>query len=105
MLIGFYKRRLEYVFRHIGTSSHAKCMSVQRIAVAGYQNRKRILVTSQNLGDNFLIGIDLRRRCIRRRASSAQHLSTLILQRCGCHLHLPSVTPLPARAKAQMATG
>jgi hypothetical protein len=54
-------------------------MSVQRIAIARYQNREGILVTSQDLGNDLLIGIDSRRRGIRRRSSSAQRLGTLIL--------------------------
>ena len=32
----------------------------------------------------------------RRRALRTQCLGSLILQRCGCHLHLPNVIPLPA---------
>ena len=95
MLIGFNKRRLEYVFRHIRTSGHPKCMSVQGIAVSGYQNPERILVTAQDLGNDLLIGVDQRRLIVRRRTPSAQRLTCLILQRYGWHLHLPSVIPLP----------
>src|SRR5689334_13363352 len=96
MLIGFNKRRLEYVFRHIGTSGHAESMSVQRIAVASDQYRKRILVTAQNLGDNLLIGIDLRHSVSGSRPPASEPRSTLILQQCGRHSHPPRVTPSPA---------
>ena len=58
MLICFNKGRLKDVFRHIRASRHPKCMSVQGIAVSGYQNPERILVTAQNLGDDLLIGVD-----------------------------------------------
>src|SRR3954469_25929051 len=72
MLIGFNKGRLKDVFRHIGTSGHSKCMSVQGIAVSGDENPERILVTGQNLGNDLLIGVDTRRRTIRRRVPRTQ---------------------------------
>ena len=71
-------------------------MAVQRIAVAGYQNPERVFVARQNLGDDLLIDINYRRLSIRRRTPCIKCLSSLILQRCGCHLHLPNVIPLPA---------
>src|SRR3954469_3822724 len=81
MLIGFNKGRLEYVFRHIRTSGHSKCMAVQRIAVSAYQYPERVLVTSKNLGNNLLIGVDGRHLSIWCRPSPAQRLTALILQR------------------------
>src|ERR1700694_4595765 len=84
MVIGFNKRLLKYVFRHIRASGHPQSMAVQRVAVSGYQNPESILVACQNLGDDLLISINSRRLTIRRRASRTHCLGTLILQRCGC---------------------
>src|SRR5688500_11248237 len=96
MLKGFNKRRLEYVFRHIRTSGHPEGMSVQWVAVTGYEYPERVLVTSQNPCDHLLIGINDRHPIGWCRTPRARYLGTLILQRRGCHLHLPSVIRLPA---------
>jgi hypothetical protein len=96
MLKRFNKRRLKYVFRHIRTSGHTQGMSVQGVAVTGYEYPERILVTCQDPGDYLLIRINYRHPIYGCRALRTRYLGTLILQRRGCHLHLPSVIRLPA---------